>query len=58
MLVNHGGVRIGGVLLAGGRSSRFGGDKLERTVGGRTLADLACTHFLEAGLDPVVLVGG
>ena len=49
---------VAGILLAGGGSSRFGSDKLEERVKGVRLVDLACRNFLDAGLEPVVLVGG
>lgn len=49
---------VAGILLAGGDSSRFGSDKLEERVGGVRLVDLACRNFLDAGLQPVVLIGG
>ena len=49
---------VAGILLAGGGSSRFGSDKLEERVEGVRLVDLACRNFLDAGLEPVVLVGG
>ena len=49
---------VAGILLAGGGSSRFGSDKLEARVHGTRLIDLACRNFLDAGLEPVVLVGG
>jgi len=50
-------LRISGLLLGGGRASRFGGRKLDATIGGRRLVDIACEHFLDAGLAPVVFVG-
>ena len=50
-------MKIAGVLLGGGRSRRFGSNKLEARIGGRRLLDVACAHFLEAGLDPVVFCG-
>ncbi len=48
---------VGGVLLGGGKSSRFGTDKLAAEWQGERLLDRACRHFLEAGLAPVVFVG-
>lgn len=51
------GVRIAGVLLGMGRSERFGRPKLEATLGGRRVVDIACDHFRAAGFDPVVFVG-
>jgi len=50
-------VRIGGILLGAGESRRFPGGKLDARLGGVRLVDVACAHFLEAGLDPVVFVG-
>ena len=50
-------MRVAGILLGGGKSTRFGSDKLAAQLGGRRLLDIACDHFLEAGLDPVVFVG-
>jgi CTP:molybdopterin cytidylyltransferase MocA len=50
-------MKLAGVLLGGGASRRFGVQKLEAELDGRRLVDLACEHFLEAGLDPVVFVG-
>jgi CTP:molybdopterin cytidylyltransferase MocA len=51
------GVRVGGILLGAGESRRFVGGKLEARLFGVRLADLACAHFLDAGLSPVVFVG-
>jgi molybdenum cofactor cytidylyltransferase len=48
---------IAGVLLGGGASRRFGSDKLESKLAGKRLLDIACVHFLDAGLAPVVFVG-
>ncbi|MHC4956956.1 MAG: dipeptidase [Planctomycetota bacterium] len=50
-------MRVAGLLMAGGASTRFGSDKLEATLGGQRLLDIACGNFLEAGLDPVVYCG-
>ena len=46
-----------GVLLGGGASRRFGSNKLEGTIAGKRLLDIACAHFLDAGLAPVVFAG-
>lgn len=45
------------MLLGGGASQRFGSNKLEATIGGRRLIDIACAHFLAAGLAPVIFAG-
>lgn len=42
------------LVIAGGRSSRFGGDKLQARLGGRTLLD--GTMQAVAGCEPIVLV--
>jgi molybdopterin-guanine dinucleotide biosynthesis protein A len=50
--------RFGGIVLAGGRSSRFGRDKLDENVDGRRLLDRAVSAVLS--IDPaidVVVVG-
>lgn len=48
--------RILGVVLAGGRSSRFGSDKALAEIGGRTLLDRALTT-LARQCDAVVVAG-
>jgi len=50
-------VRVAGVLLGGGASTRFRAPKLEARWHGRRLLDIACANFLEAGLSPVVFAG-
>ena len=50
-------VKIAGVLLGGGASTRFGRPKLEERLLGRRLLDIACENFLQAGLEPVVYCG-
>ena len=50
-------MRVAGILLGGGHSTRFGSPKLEATIDGVRLLDRACAHFLDAGLDPVVFCG-
>ncbi|MHC4339696.1 MAG: nucleotidyltransferase family protein [Planctomycetota bacterium] len=50
-------MRIAGVLLGGGESTRFGSPKLEALFEGTRLVDVACNHFLKAGFDPVVFCG-
>ena len=49
---------VAGVLLAAGRSSRMGSNKLLLGVGGEPLVRRAARVALEAGLDPVVVVTG
>ena len=46
--------RIGGIVLAGGRSSRFGSDKLEARIDGRSLLDLAVAAVQEVATEVVV----
>lgn len=48
--------RIGGIVLAGGRSSRFGRDKLAEPIDGRPLLDLAVEAALSVASDVVVVV--
>ncbi|MHC4732557.1 MAG: nucleotidyltransferase family protein [Planctomycetota bacterium] len=48
---------IAGVLLGGGASRRYGSSKLEEKLAGERLLDIACGHFLDAGLAPVVFAG-
>jgi CTP:molybdopterin cytidylyltransferase MocA len=50
-------VRVAGVLLGGGASTRFRAPKLEARWHGRRLLDVACANFLGAGLSPVVFAG-
>jgi CTP:molybdopterin cytidylyltransferase MocA len=50
-------VRVAGVLLGGGASTRFRAPKLEARWHGRRLLDVACSNFLGAGLSPVVFAG-
>lgn len=50
-------MRVAGVLLGGGASTRFRAPKLEARWHGRRLLDLACANFLDAGLSPVVFAG-
>lgn len=52
-------LRVAGVLLAGGTSSRFGdANKLLATVEGAPLVCHAARTLVDAGLDPVVVVVG
>jgi molybdopterin-guanine dinucleotide biosynthesis protein A len=51
--------RLGAIVLAGGRSSRFGRDKLAEPLGGRALLDHAIDAVLALGPDvDVVVVAG
>jgi molybdopterin-guanine dinucleotide biosynthesis protein A len=49
--------RIGGIVLAGGRSSRFGRDKLAEPVGGRPLLHHAIEAVRAVATDIVVVTG-
>ena len=49
--------RTAGIVLAGGRSSRFGGDKLAATLGESTVLDLAL-RAVAAVADEVLIAGG
>lgn len=49
--------RVGAIVLAGGRSSRFGGDKLEVAVADRRLLDRAIDAVRAAADDIVVVLG-
>lgn len=52
-------LRVGGVLLAAGTSSRFGErNKLLATLDGDPLVRRAAQSLVDAGLDPVVVVVG
>ena len=48
--------RVAGIVLAGGRASRFGRDKLAERLDGRTLVDRAIAS-LEPVVDLVVVAG-
>lgn len=50
-------MRVAGVLLGGGASTRFRAPKLEARWRGKRLLDIACANFLGAGLAPVVFAG-
>lgn len=50
-------MRVAGVLLGGGASTRFRAPKLEARWHGRRLLDIACANFVGAGLSPVVFAG-
>jgi molybdopterin-guanine dinucleotide biosynthesis protein A len=47
--------RVGAIVLAGGRSSRFGRDKLAATIGGRPMLDLAIDAVRVVATDIVVV---
>jgi molybdopterin-guanine dinucleotide biosynthesis protein A len=47
--------RVGAIVLAGGRSSRFGRDKLAEPVGGRPMLDLAIDAVRVVAIDIVVV---
>jgi molybdenum cofactor guanylyltransferase len=47
--------RVGGIVLAGGRSSRFGRDKLAEPVGGRPMLDRAIDAVRVVATDIVVV---
>ena len=47
---------VSGVILAGGRSSRFGFDKLAARIGDRTLLDLAITAVAAVASEIVVVL--
>ena len=46
--------RAGAIVLAGGRSARFGTDKLEARIGGRSILDLAIAAVQAVATDVVV----
>jgi len=50
-------VRVAGILLGGGKSKRFGSNKLLERIDGQRLVDIACANFLDAGFEPVVFCG-
>jgi molybdopterin-guanine dinucleotide biosynthesis protein A len=51
---HEGGILIRGLILAGGKSSRFGSDKAMATYGGTRLIDRAASILDSFGLRPVV----
>lgn len=50
--------RLVGAVLLGGRSRRFGSDKALAEVGDTVLGAVVVTALRQAGVDPVVAVGG
>jgi molybdopterin-guanine dinucleotide biosynthesis protein A len=50
-------VKFAGVVLAGGKSSRFGSDKSLHKIDGRSLTARAAQTLLDAGCDPVLVLG-
>jgi molybdopterin-guanine dinucleotide biosynthesis protein A len=53
--VTHVAERSGGIVLAGGRSSRFGSDKLAVLIGGRPMLELAIDAVRAVATDIVVV---
>jgi molybdenum cofactor cytidylyltransferase len=51
-------MKVGAVVLAAGKASRFGAPKQLLEIGGETLIDRACRTAREAGCDPVLRVLG
>lgn len=51
-------MKIGAVVLAAGKASRFGSPKQLLEIDGETLIDRACRTALEAGCEPVLRVLG
>jgi molybdenum cofactor cytidylyltransferase len=51
-------MRIGAIVLAAGKASRFGSPKQLLEINGETLLDRACRTALAAGCDPVLRVLG
>src|SRR5882672_12655991 len=49
-------LEVSGVILAGGRSSRFGSDKLAARIGERTLLDLAIAGVAAVASEIVVVL--
>lgn len=50
--------RVAAIILAAGRSTRFGSPKLAAVLDGRPLIRHVLDTAIEAGLDPIVLVRG
>ncbi|MES2658811.1 MAG: nucleotidyltransferase family protein [Verrucomicrobiota bacterium] len=51
-------MRIGAIVLAAGKASRFGSPKQLLEIHGETLIDRACRTALEAGCEPVLRILG
>jgi molybdenum cofactor cytidylyltransferase len=49
-------VKVGGVVLAAGAASRFGGGKLRADLDGRPVVRHVLDAAIAAGLDPIVIV--
>jgi molybdenum cofactor cytidylyltransferase len=56
-VTSRGAVRIGAVVLAAGAASRFGGGKLAALLDGRPILRHVLDTAVEAGLEPIVVVG-
>ncbi|HET7472219.1 MAG TPA: nucleotidyltransferase family protein [Candidatus Limnocylindrales bacterium] len=50
-------MRVGGVVLAAGAASRFGGHKLVAQLHGRPILRHVLDAAADAGLDPIIVVG-
>ncbi len=51
-------MRIGGVVLAGGKSARMGHTKALIEIDGRAMADRVLDALREVGAEPLLIVGG
>jgi molybdenum cofactor cytidylyltransferase len=49
-------MKVGGVILAAGAASRFGGDKLRADLDGRPIVRHVLNAAIAAGLDPIAIV--
>lgn len=50
--------KIGAVITAAGMSTRMGALKQTLPLGGKTIIEVVVTHFLNAGVDEIVVVSG
>lgn len=50
--------KIGAVITAAGMSTRMGVLKQTLPMGGKTIIELVVTHFLNAGVDEIVVISG